>query len=238
MKIDGTLAFGPVPSRRLGRSLGINNIPPKRCTYSCVYCQLGHTVRLQVDREPFYRPERILDQVRDRVESVREKGERVDYITFVPQGEPTLEVNLGREIEALKPLGIKVAVISNGSLVWKEDVREALQNADWVSLKVDTVGEETWRRVNRPHGRLELKAILEGMLSFARDYDGALATETMLVQASTTERAPPGSWPSSWAAWALIRPTCRSPRALPRSCGYMPRRRRRSIERTRSSVRR
>ena len=175
------IAFGPVPSRRLGKSLGINNIPPKICTYSCVYCQLGSTIKMQIDRQFFYAAEELLESVQRKAASAREKGETIDYLTFVPDGEPTLDVNLGREIALLRPLGIKIAVISNASLIWREDVREELGQADWVSLKVDAASEETWRRVNRPHGKLNLASIQEGMLEFARHYDGALMTETMLV---------------------------------------------------------
>jgi wyosine [tRNA(Phe)-imidazoG37] synthetase (radical SAM superfamily) len=175
------IAFGPVPSRRLGRSLGINNIPPKICTYSCVYCQLGRTIKMQVDRLAFYKPEEVLRDVQDKVEKARETGETIDYLTFVPDGEPTLDVNLGREIALLRRLG-PVAVITNGSLIWREDVREELGQADWVSLKVDAASEEIWRQVNRPHGGLQLKSIQDGMLEFARGYAGELATETMLVE--------------------------------------------------------
>ena len=175
------IAFGPVPSRRLGQSLGINNIPPKICTYSCVYCQLGSTIKMQVDRQLFYVPEELLKSVQRKVSSAQEKEETIDYLTFVPDGEPTLDVNLGDEIALLGALEIKTAVISNASLIWREDVREELGQADWVSLKVDAASEETWRRINRPHGKLNLASIQEGMLEFARHYDGALMTETMLV---------------------------------------------------------
>ena len=175
------IAFGPVPSRRLGRSLGINNIPPKNCTYSCVYCQLASPSTMTLNRRDFYEPERIVKTVRYKVEKAREQGETIDYLTFVPDGEPTLDVNLGREIDMLKPLGIKIAVISNGSLVWREDVRQDLAKADWVSLKVDAPSERVWRRVNRPHGRLRLSTVQDGMLAFATEYDGILATETMLI---------------------------------------------------------
>jgi wyosine [tRNA(Phe)-imidazoG37] synthetase (radical SAM superfamily) len=176
------IAFGPVPSRRLGRSLGINNIPPKVCTYSCVYCQVGRTIRMQVERRVFYGPGEILQAVRDKVERARESGESIDYLTFVPDGEPTLDVNLGCEIELLRPLGIKIAVITNASLIWREDVREALMKADWVSLKVDSTREEIWRRINRPHRTLQLTSILDGMLELASAYKGELVTETMLVE--------------------------------------------------------
>ena len=175
-------AFGPVPSRRLGRSLGVNNIPPKVCTYSCVYCQLGRTIKMQVERRAFYQPEEILRDVEEKVRNAREVGESIDYLTFVPDGEPTLDVGLGQEIELLKPLGINIAVITNASLIWREDVKEDLMRADWVSLKVDSVSEDVWRRINRPHRALQLASILEGMLEFAKAYEGELATETMLVE--------------------------------------------------------
>ncbi len=175
-------AFGPVPSRRLGRSLGINNIPPKVCTYSCIYCQLGRTIKMTNQRRAFYEPEEILKDVREKVEKVRQAGESIDYLTFVPDGEPTLDVNLGREIELLRPLDIKIAVISNSSLIWEAEVRESLMKAELVSLKVDSVREDTWRQIIRPHRALPFGSILRGIGEFAGAYRGELITETMLVQ--------------------------------------------------------
>ncbi|MEL7667924.1 MAG: radical SAM protein [Actinomycetota bacterium] len=174
-------SFGPVPSRRLGRSLGINNIPAKTCTYSCVYCQVGRTSRMKVDRQVFYPPADVVADVRRRVLEARSAGEEIDYLAFVPDGEPTLDVNLGAMVNELKGLGIPVAVITNGSLLWREDVREDLSGADWVSVKVDTVDEETWRAIDRPHRSLDLAKVLEGARSFAAGFVGELATETMLV---------------------------------------------------------
>jgi wyosine [tRNA(Phe)-imidazoG37] synthetase (radical SAM superfamily) len=176
------IAFGPVPSRRLGRSLGINNVPPKVCSYSCVYCQLGHTIKMSADRQQFYQPEEVFEAIRERVQKAQERGEPVDYLSFVPDGEPTLDANLGEEIDLLRSLGIKIAIISNSSLIWREDVREELMKADWVSLKVDSTEEEIWRRIDRPHGSLRLDSILEGMEQFAPSFGGQLVTETMLVR--------------------------------------------------------
>jgi len=175
------LVFGPVPSRRLGRSLGINNIPPKTCTYACVYCQLGRTPRLQIERQTFYSTEDLCDAVTCKLRAAVERHEPVDYLTFVPDGEPTLDENLGATIAAIKPLGISIAVITNTSLIWDPAVREALSLADWVSLKVDAVDETTWRRVDRPHGHLDLDRIMDGARAFASHYTGTLVTETMLV---------------------------------------------------------
>jgi len=176
------IAFGPVPSRRLGRSLGVNNIPPKVCTYACVYCQLGRAICMQVERRPFYEPEAIRVDVRDKVERARAAGETSDYLTFVPDGEPTLDLHLGRAIDLLRPLGIRIAVITNSSLMGREDVRAALLKADWVSLKVDSVRESVWRQMNRPHRALRLASLQDGMLEFAKGYTGQLVTETMLIE--------------------------------------------------------
>lgn len=176
------IAFGPVPSRRLGHSMGINNIPPKICTYSCVYCQVGRTLNMQSERKAFYKPEEIAQAVKKKVREAKEKGELIDYLTFVPDGEPTLDINLGIEIEHLKKLGIKTAVITNSSLIWKEDVRKDLYKADWVSLKIDAVTPEIWHKINRPHRYLNLDKILEGIPEFAYSFKGELTTETMLIQ--------------------------------------------------------
>lgn len=180
---DGRIMFifGPVPSRRLGRSLGLDTIPAKACSYSCAYCQLGRTCSIQTARRRFCRPETIAVEVERAVRRLTERGERVDYLTFVADGEPTLDLNLGREIELLRPLGIKIAVITNSSLIWRSDVRAELALADWVSLKVDAVDGDAWRRINRPAATLRLADLLGGMTLFAGEFTGTLATETMLV---------------------------------------------------------
>lgn len=175
------IAYGPVPSRRLGRSLGVNNIPPKACTYACGYCQVGHTIDMQIERREFYRPEKIAREVGDRLEEARRNGDAVDFLSFVPDGEPTLDLNLGREIELLRTFELPVAVITNASLLGLPDVRQELATADWVSLKVDSVEEDVWRRLNRPHKKLKLPDILESLTVFRSMFSGTLVTETMLV---------------------------------------------------------
>jgi wyosine [tRNA(Phe)-imidazoG37] synthetase (radical SAM superfamily) len=175
-------AFGPVPSRRLGQSLGINNIPPKVCTYSCVYCQIGKTLDLNCERQAFYDPDELAREVSDKVTELRKRNIRIDYLSFVPDGEPTLDSNLGEHIEGLKPLNIKVAVITNGSLISLPDVRADLQKADLVSLKVDAVSRSAWRKVDRPDKALDLETIHEGMRKFSAEFGGEMITETMLLQ--------------------------------------------------------
>jgi wyosine [tRNA(Phe)-imidazoG37] synthetase (radical SAM superfamily) len=176
------IAFGPVPSRRLGRSLGVNNIPPKHCSYSCVYCQVGRTFSLEVDRRAFHAREQVVAAVAHRVADCRASGQRIDYVTFVPDGEPTLDLQLGQEIRALGPLGIPVAVITNGSLLWRADVRADLDAADVVCVKVDAAEERTWRRISRPSHALSLAMVLDGIRQFASGYRGRLLSETMLVR--------------------------------------------------------
>ncbi len=175
------IIYGPVPSRRLGRSLGINNIPPKICSYSCAYCQQGHSFKMQSERQLFYPASQIFSEARIKVEQATADNETIDYLSFVPDGEPTLDLALGEEIEMLKALG-KVAVITNASLIWREDVRSELGKADWVSLKVDAVDEDIWRRIDHPLKRLSLDSILDGILNFADSFSGKLVTETMLVK--------------------------------------------------------
>jgi len=182
IKGDVMITFGPIPSRRLGRSLGINNIPPKICTYSCVYCQIGKTSNMKIQPQVFYPPSKIFNEVQKKVEKSREKGEPIDYLTFVPDGEPTLDINLGKEIKLIKSLGIKIAIISNSSLIDQKQVRENLKEVDLVSLKVDSIEEKIWRKVNHPHRSLSLKSILDGMLKFSEIYKGKIITETMLIK--------------------------------------------------------
>jgi len=179
---EPALVFGPVPSRRLGRSLGINNIPPKTCSYACVYCQLGRTTQFEIERRPFRDPNAIAGAVAARIGASVERGESIDALTFVPDGEPTLDARLGESIRRLKDSGKRVAVITNGSLLFLPDVREALADADWVSIKVDAATEATWRRVNRPDRRLSFGAVRDGLRAFAQAFDGVLATETMLIE--------------------------------------------------------
>lgn len=176
------MTFGPVPSRRLGRSMGINNIPPKVCSYSCVYCQVGRTDTMLITRKAFYDPRAIYTETARKIKKVLKLGESIDFLTFVADGEPTLDSNLGRTIDLLRPLGVRIAVISNASLVWRENVRKDLAKADWVSLKVDTASIDTWRRINRPHRELDLSIIQKAMVRFAEEYGGDLVTETMLVR--------------------------------------------------------
>lgn len=176
------IAYGPVPSRRLGQSVGINNIPPKICTYSCVYCQLGRTLNMQVKRQAFYKPEEVVEAVKRKIQRAEENRESINYLTFVPDGEPTLDENLGKEIELLRKTDRKIAVISNASLIWREDVRRDLSMAHWVSLKIDAVDQDIWHTINRPHRGLSLQKILDGIRDFSESFTGDLATETMLLQ--------------------------------------------------------
>jgi len=174
--------FGPIPSRRLGSSLGINNIPPKVCTYSCIYCQIGKTITLQCERQAFYEPDDLAREVKEKVNKVKKRDTKIDYLSFVPDGEPTLDINLGKIIELIRPLHIKIAVITNGSLINRKDVRKDLQKADLVSLKLDASTRKTWLRTDRPHKSLNLKVILDGMLEFKAIFKGEIITETMLLK--------------------------------------------------------
>ncbi len=175
------IVYGPVPSRRLGYSLGINHIPPKHCSYSCVYCQVGRTTSLEVTRRQYYSVEMIIAEVAQKLNKCNSEGIQVDYLSLVPDGEPTLDINLGELIDQLKQFKTKVAVIANSSLLPDEVVRLELRKADWVSVKNDSVLENEWKAINRPHGKLNLSSILDAIIQFRNEYRGELVTETMLV---------------------------------------------------------
>jgi len=136
---------------------------------------------MEIDRRSFYPPELVFEEVKRKAWEAKEKGEKIDYLTFVPDGEPTLDANLGQEIEMLKALNIPLAILTNSSLIWREDVREDLLKLNLVSLKLDAVSENLWRRIDRPHKTLRLDKILEGMLEFRKEFKGKLVTETMLI---------------------------------------------------------
>jgi len=175
------ITFGPIPSRRLGRSLGINNIPPKVCSYSCVYCQVGLTNQLSIDRKEFYKPMMIYNEVKNRLDELKMKSETIDYLSFVPDGEPTLDINLFETIEHLQNFGIKIAVFTNSSLLWKKEVQSSLKLSDYVSVKIDAIDEITWKKINHPSTLINLEKVLEGILEFKESYNGKLVTETMLI---------------------------------------------------------
>lgn len=176
------IAFGPIPSRRLGLSLGINNIVSNKvCSYSCVYCQIGVTLKKLATRQVFYEPEKLVENVGNHLEKL-DNTHKPDYLTFVANGEPTIDINLGKEIRLLKKFDIPIAIITNSSLIHLDEVRSDLMEADWVSVKVDAVDEAIWRKINRPPVEMDLNKILDGLQLFAANYQSKLHTETMLVE--------------------------------------------------------
>jgi wyosine [tRNA(Phe)-imidazoG37] synthetase (radical SAM superfamily) len=216
-----SIAFGPIVSRRFGRSLGVNHLPDKYCTYSCVYCQLGPTRRTTLERRAFYSTEEVATAVEERA-----RGREFDVISFVPDGEPTLDINLGAHIRAVKHLG-RTAVITNGSLLWDPDVRRDLAEADIVSIEVDAIEERTWQRIDRPCPTLSLDIVLHGIDTFARQYTGELWTQTMLldglesdVSSFVTDLAPGRACLSIPTRPSGVRPA--SPEVIARASASMP----------------
>ena len=174
-----TYVYGPVPSRRLGFSLGVDILPFKTCTLDCVYCQLGASSRTTVRRKTFFDPKDVLDQVRKAIAS----GARIDHITFSGSGEPTLNRSLGGLIRGIKKMtDIPVAVLTNATLLSRMDVREGLRAADVVVPSFDAATPGLFRRVNRPHRSLSLNRTLKGLVEFRRRYKGRIWLEIMLVK--------------------------------------------------------
>jgi wyosine [tRNA(Phe)-imidazoG37] synthetase (radical SAM superfamily) len=170
--------YGPVPSRRLGRSLGVSPIPPKTCSYTCVYCQLGRTNHLRIERKSFYPREDILAEI-----VARGQETNPDCLTFVGDGEPTLSSDLGWLIDqSNEKLHLPTAVITNGSLLFREDVRHDLRGANVVVPTLDAGSEKVFRAVNRPHRNITFDSMLQGLISFRQEYTGQLWLEVMLVK--------------------------------------------------------
>ncbi|MDZ7845212.1 MAG: radical SAM protein [Anaerolineales bacterium] len=181
--------YGPVPSRRLGQSLGVDPIPLKTCNWNCVYCQLGRTIPLTNQRKEYAPRQQIIAEVE---KALREAAEgSIDWITFVGSGEPTLHSSLGWMIrEVKKRTGIPVAVITNGSLFYLPEVREALQVADAVLPSFDAGTPGLYREINRPHPEISFNRLFEGLVRFSQEYRGKLGVEVMLVQGlNDTEKA-------------------------------------------------
>ena len=170
--------YGPVPSRRLGLSLGISPILKKTCNYSCVYCQLGQTHRMTNSRQAFFTSDEIVGELKNFLMQPIE----FDVITIVGEGEPTLYLDLGQLIEDIKALTSKpVAVITNGASLYEPLVQEALMYADIVLPSLDAYDAHSFKKINRPHGHLEYSKVLEGLRSFSKKYRGQLWIEIMLI---------------------------------------------------------
>lgn len=173
--------FGPVPSRRLGRSLGVDLVPFKTCTYDCIYCQLGRTTNKTTQRKEWVPIDVVLSQFKDKL------GSKPDYITLSGSGEPTLFSKLEELISKIKDItDIPVAVLTNGSLLWLPEVRRTLKPADLVVPSLDTGSNQIFQYVNRPHHDITFSKMLEGLVKFRDEYDGKYWLEVFLLAGVTT----------------------------------------------------
>lgn len=176
--------FGPVPSRRLGRSLGIDLVPWKTCSYDCIYCQLGRTTSKIVERQEWVKWDPLLDELNQSLDA------RPDYITFSGSGEPTLHAGLGELIDRVKSVTtIPVAVLTNGSLLWRADVRRDLLRADLVIPSLDAGDESLFRQINRPHDTISHQQMLEGLIAFRQEFNGQYWLEVFLLAGLTSTTA-------------------------------------------------
>ena len=172
--------FGPVPSRRLGRSLGVDLVPFKTCSYDCIYCQLGVTTNKTVERREWVPLEEVVAELRDKLDS------RPDYITLAGSGEPTLYSRLGELIDRIREMSdTPVAVLTNGSLLWREDVRRDLLHASLVVPSLDAGTESSWETVNRPHAGVSFEKMVEGLIAFSKEYKGDYHLEVFLTEGFT-----------------------------------------------------
>jgi wyosine [tRNA(Phe)-imidazoG37] synthetase (radical SAM superfamily) len=170
--VEQKYIFGPVPSRRLGRSLGVDLVPFKTCTFDCIYCELGKTTHRTISRQSYVKPEEIRMELELTLSTLSKKP---DYITLSGSGEPTLNQNMGDIIHAIKDLtSIPLAVLTNGSLLSIEKIREELAGADVVLPSLDAVNDVTFQCVNRPHSSLVIEEIILGLIQFRKQYRGQM----------------------------------------------------------------
>lgn len=171
--------YGPVPSRRLGYSLGVDLLPFKTCSLDCVYCQLGSIGRTTCTRELFFEKETVLEQIK----SVVNAGRVIDTITFSGSGEPTLSTLIGELIRDIKSFTeIPVTVLTNSTLLTREDVRDELLAADRIVPSLDAVTQDVFEKVNRPHPSLKINEIIKGLKAFRSAFKGEIWLEVMLVK--------------------------------------------------------
>ncbi len=171
--------YGPVPSRRLGISLGVDIIPYKICSYDCIYCQLGRTTDQTLERKSYVKTSSLLDELKETISL----NSDIDYITFSGSGEPTLNKDIGHMIEKVKKLTrIPVAVLTNGSLLWDDKVRKDLSQADLVVPSLDAFSGEIFQRINHPIKGLGIEKVLDGIKIFCEQFRGKIYLEIMLAK--------------------------------------------------------
>lgn len=180
--LKSQVVYGPVKSRRLGNIICINNMKTKVCSYDCIYCASVNSGICSITPESELSPYCLHLAVRKKCEEVEQNGIKTECIVFNGNCEPTLDINLAKEILLLREFGYKIAVFTNSSMLWNYNIRENLMFADYVSIKLDTVNEETWYKLNRPHRKLNFNQILNGIKQFSEKYHGILTTETTLVK--------------------------------------------------------
>lgn len=178
----GDIVVGVTHSERLGTSLRLNNIRCTTCTYNCIYCENGGPEILATARRECLSPYELFLVVQEKLEELKSAGIKIDYISFNPMSEPTIDIALWREIGLLRDLGIPIAVFTNASLMWNPLVQDSLHCADYLSVKLDSVNDETWRKIDRPHTSLSLDQILSSIAEFSKTFAGTFTTETMLVK--------------------------------------------------------
>lgn len=170
--------YGPVPSRRLGISMGISPIPKKACNYSCIYCQLGRTDIMTNTRKMFFPVQKIMTEF----DEVLKKSIFFDVVTIVGEGEPTLYSGLGELISEIKGRSDKpVALITNGALLYDRDLRRKISAADIVLPSMDAYDDASFRRINRPFGQISFERVADGLIAFSKEYAGQLWLEIMLM---------------------------------------------------------
>ncbi|MBU0504133.1 MAG: radical SAM protein [Candidatus Omnitrophota bacterium] len=175
--------YGPVNSRRLGLSLGINLTPYKICSFNCIYCQLGKTTDKTIERKEYFKAQDIIEELKNWIQNNPGEADKINYVTFSGSGEPTLNINIGYLIRQIKSItNIKIAVITNASLLNSLLIRQELMSADLIIPSLDAVSEDIFAEIDRPAEALKLDGLIEGLVSLSKEFQGKIWLEVMMIK--------------------------------------------------------
>lgn len=171
--------FGPVPSRRLGMSLGVDLVPRKVCSLDCVYCEVGKTSKLTIERKEYIR----IDKIKEELSTYFQNNPDPDYITFSGSGEPTLNIHIGEVLKYIKEMkpGIPVALLTNGTLLFDKSVKESLMDIDLILPSLDAATDDVFRKINRPVRELTIKKYINGLVNFSKEFKGRIWLEIFIL---------------------------------------------------------
>ncbi|RJP28007.1 MAG: radical SAM protein [Candidatus Omnitrophota bacterium] len=175
--------YGPIKSRRIGTSLGISLTERKICSFDCIYCQVGNTTHKTAQRKEYVAVNDVISELKEWVSLNKDAVKKLDYVTFSGYGEPTLNPKIGKLIKEIKAfMPVKVAVITNASLLWDKEVRDSLTGADLIVPSLDAVTQELFEKIDKPHEDISLERVIGGLIDLRKEFKGKIWLEVMFIK--------------------------------------------------------